>query len=910
LTGLFLLCPAVLFAQSPETFQQLDARVTEARYIVTILGGLLICYLIYSWRLRKAMTARSVELSAARQDLDSRGRALHALLDLGHSLTSARDTTSIAQNIVRQICKGTGFDRVGIYLIDGDQRVLRGVAGVNPQGEIEDCSRFVFSLESIDSPIVQVARGDREFYLTDSASTSLGGEPNVKHNAFVPLRAANEVLGVIAVDNLLSGRPFGEEEVAELRGFADEVALAFHNSHLLAQAEEHQSALEDRNRELSAIVGFGQASTTARSVDEVVRSIWTTVREGLGFDRVGIFLKEGDLIRGTIGTDEEGQLESTRDMSWPMASSAGNWRPLMLGEREYNYSSNFTEEEGVSTRSGKPIREHILVALRTGDSVIGAIAVDNFVTGRPIEEEDARPLVAFAQQAATALQSVMLLEALQSSEERLRVLVTSLTETLYSARVSGHSLVPLFYSPRVEELTGYSLEEALNDSDLWIGLVHPEDRDRYKNALSETMLGASSPIEYRIVHRNGDVRWVLDTPTPVRDDNGAVLRINGALLDITERKELEEGLRRAQKMETVGTLAGGIAHEFNNLLGIILGNVEFAQMDAGSDNPAQRSLEQTRKAVQRAADLTKQLLTFSAKIESRRTPIEIDCVVRETVQLLQSSLGKSVKIALEVEPKLEEVNADASQLQQVLINLCVNARDAMPSGGTITVGARPASVASDRAGKAPESPAGPYVVLTVSDTGSGMDASVQERIFEPFYTTKPVGRGTGLGLAVAYGIVTEHGGWMEVDSEPGRGTTFQVFLPTVSAAFAAAAEPEAQPPTALVIEASPSARSMLCDILEELGYSTLTAASASEALAIFWTDSDRVDLVVSDSRPAGMDVEQLIANFRDFKPDIPVLLGATVRNGVAPTFDGTGASVIRKPYDAEEIGRVAGMKGS
>jgi PAS domain S-box-containing protein len=895
-------------AQGPDPIMpQIDARLDQARLLIAILSVLLIGYLAYSWRLRRNTYNSAVALASAREGLEHRGRALHALLELGHTLTGARDMEAITEHIVSQIRKGTGFDRVGLYFVDEKRETLRGVTGVNEHGEIEDCSRFVFPLDEEASPMVQVARGDREYYLTEDAEKAIGTEKRVKHNAFVPLRTPDRVLGVIAVDNLLTGRPFGEDEVRELRGFADEVALAFHNTRLLTRAEEQQAALADRNRELSALVAFSHSSTSARTVDEVVHAIWSTVKEGFGFDRVGIFLKEGDTIRGVIGTGEDGQIESSRDLSWPVESSTGRWLPLLVGERDYNYSRCLTDEEGVRTRTGKPIKEHILVALRTQEQVIGAIAVDNFVSGRAIAEEDARPLVAFARQAATALQSVTLLEALQSSEERLRVLVTSLSETLYSAKVSGVSLVPVFYSPRIEQLTGYTLDEALASPDFWPRLVHHEDRDRYKNGLRDIMQGASLPIEYRIVHRSGETRWVLDTPAPVRDETGNAIRINGALLDITERKSLEESLRRAQKMETVGTLAGGIAHEFNNLLGIIMGNIEFAQLDAGPDNPAQRSLEQTRKAVARAADLTKQLLTFSAKIDSRRSTVYLDKVVEETVGLLNSSLGKSIQVETDLRPDLEEVSADSSQIQQVLINLCVNARDAMPDGGSIHISAQPAVIPADHPSRPPESPTGHYSVLSVTDTGKGMDARTQERIFEPFFTTKPVGRGTGLGLAVAYGIVTEHLGWIEVESEPGHGTTFQVYLPCVSATSGAQSEPEGLPPTALVVEASPSARSTLIDILEGLGYSTLTAATASEALAIFWTDSDMVDLVVSDSRPAGMDVEQLIANFRDFKPDVPILVGAPAQNGTSQSLNGLAASVIRKPYDAEEIARAAGV---
>jgi len=546
------------------------------------------------------------------------------------------------------------------------------------------------------------------------------------------------------------------------------------------QLEATQRDLVASNRELQALVAFSRAATSARTLEEFVHHMATTVRAHFGFDRVGIFLVEGERVRGVLGTDEHGYDEDISREGWTLSGEAP-WASIASGERDYIYTADAAGDTGLHTRSGKPVRHHVLLPLKAQDQIMGVIAIDNAITDRPFGEPEIAPLMAFARHAAIALQNVRLMDVLRESEERLRTLITSLSEMVYSARVENNRLRFVFCSPQIERLTGYAAEEACAEEDFWLRLIHPDDQTRYLDSVAGLVNSALMPIEYRIVRREGDTRWVLDAPVPVRDNQGRIVRLNGTVLDITEQKRLENRLRQAQKMETVGTLASGIAHEFNNLLLIISASVELAQMELEREHPAGHYLERVGRAIERATSLTKQLLTFSREQATVCAVISLSALIEETRRLLQPLLGKNIDLVVITEPDVKTVYADPGQIQQVLINLCVNARDAMPDGGRISVLLSNFHLHATNRERPIHFPPGDYVRLQIGDTGVGMDEPTRGRIFEPFFTTKPVGHGTGLGLAVAYAIISDHHGWIDVQSAPGQGTIFSIFLPAYEA---------------------------------------------------------------------------------------------------------------------------------
>jgi signal transduction histidine kinase len=369
-----------------------------------------------------------------------------------------------------------------------------------------------------------------------------------------------------------------------------------------------------------------------------------------------------------------------------------------------------------------------------------------------------------------------------------------------------------------------------------------------------------------------------------------------------ERKRAEEALRRseeqlrqAQKMEAVGRLAGGIAHDFNNLLTVITSYSDLVLEDLARDDPKRDDVDQIRKAAEGAAALTRQLLAFSRQQVLETKVLDLRATVASTEKLLQRLIGADVLLTTSLAPDLGAVKADPGQLEQIIINLAVNARDAMPGGGRLTIEAANVEHAPGRPGR--------YVRLALSDTGLGMDEQTRARMFEPFFTTKETGKGTGLGLATVYGIVKQAGGFIEVDSEPGRGTSVKVYLPRVDQAVASAAAPAAAEPrrgteTVLVVEDAASVRLVTRQVLERYGYAVLEAPNGDAALRLAARHHGPIHLLVTDVVMPGLSGRQLAGQLAPLRPEMKVLYVSGYAGDVEP-----GVAYLQKPFAPETLAR-------
>jgi two-component system, cell cycle sensor histidine kinase and response regulator CckA len=368
---------------------------------------------------------------------------------------------------------------------------------------------------------------------------------------------------------------------------------------------------------------------------------------------------------------------------------------------------------------------------------------------------------------AEGLASAVMTEiGLRAAEHRYRSLIENLPLVSYIHTVD-EPFRCVYMSPQVESLLGYSADEWIAGPELATEWIHPADRERVAALAREARTeGVPTRCEFRFLARDGRVVWVLDQTIPVRDADGAIVGYQGFLLDVTERKELEEQLRQSQKMEAIGKLAGGIAHDFNNMLTAIGGYAELLASSFDEGDPRADDLEQIRRASDHAAALTRQLLAFSRKQVLLPQRLDVNSVVRDLERMLHRTIGADVEVVTELDDAVAPVEADPDQLARVVLNIALNARDAMPDGGELRIAT--ANVRRDEL---------PYVAVQVTDTGSGMDDETRGRIFEPFFTTKEQGKGTGLGLATAYGVVEQSGGRIEVESAPGAGSTFRVLLP-------------------------------------------------------------------------------------------------------------------------------------
>ena len=448
--------------------------------------------------------------------------------------------------------------------------------------------------------------------------------------------------------------------------------------------------------------------------------------------------------------------------------------------------------------------------------------------------------------------------------------------------------------------------------DVFINRVHPEDRESVQRhvdaALNED---ASYDIEYRIALPDGQAHYAHAQGEVSRDRDGSPRSMVGTVMDITERKEAEkalrekdEQLRQSQKLEAMGQLAGGIAHEFNNLLQAISGYGGYAMEGLASEDQRHQDLQQVRKAADRAAVLTRQLLGFGRRQILERKNVDPNTVVADLAKLVRPVIGERIELDLTLGENVGTVFADPGELQQLLLNLCLNARDAMPSGGKLLISTENVVLRTTVTTTATDLAPGRYGVLSVTDTGCGMTPEVKERIFEPFFTTKKVGEGTGLGLATIYGIVQQHGGAIGVYSEPGRGTTFKIYLPTVD--VAADADDDQQKTdlpggteTILVAEDEPVVRRLAVRILRQAGYQVLDASNGEEALRVYDKHREGISLLMLDAVMPGLNGREVYDRLRADNQDVKVVFctGYDAKTARSGSIEVEGLHLIQKPFD-------------
>ena len=447
----------------------------------------------------------------------------------------------------------------------------------------------------------------------------------------------------------------------------------------------------------------------------------------------------------------------------------------------------------------------------------------------------------------------------------------------------------------------------------FIGRVHPDDLPFVTAAIQQAVqAGGGLDYEFRIVLPDGSTRWLADQGLLVRDAAGTVIHMTGVCLDITERRQMEERLRQSQRMDAVGQLAGGIAHEANNMMSVVLGCADYVLQRTDLQPSVREDVDQIWRAAKRTAGITQQLLAFSRRQVLQPQVLDLNAAVRAMEPILSRTLGETGGVRMHLSPGVGPVRADPGQLEQVLINLTLNARDAMPGGGRLTI--ETTTVVLDHAYATAKSVAtlrpGEYAALIVSDTGHGIDRAVLGQIFEPFFTTKSVGQGTGLGLSTVYGIVKQSGGFIWVYSEPGLGTTFKVYLPIVTAS-PDLLTPRASSPTArsteliLVAEDEAMVRGIMARTLRECGYVVLEAADGREALEIVESQGGRVNLIVADVVMPVLGGREMAARLAERWPDVPVLFtsGYTGLDVVSRGLLEEGREFLQKPLAPEALAR-------
>ncbi len=494
---------------------------------------------------------------------------------------------------------------------------------------------------------------------------------------------------------------------------------------------------------------------------------------------------------------------------------------------------------------------------------------------------------------------------LRESEERFQKASLATGQAVYAWDMTTDACR---FSDSVTSVFGYAPEE-IDSNEKWDAITHPDDVAASKAEMT------AARREHRVFdhvsrirHKDGRWRWVRDRGVLRYDDAGQPVSMVGAVADVTEQHELEARLRQAQKMETVGTLAGGIAHDFNNQLTGVLGHLDLLREDMPGDDPRLEHVRVARLAAARCAELTRGLLAFSRMLRGDPRAVDVNESVREAAALLRRALPATIELVLETADDLPRAQVDPTQLQQVLLNLCVNARDAMPEGGTLRITTRRTTLDAPRGTDVGAVP-GEYVRIEVSDEGVGIPADVLPRIFEPFFTTKPVGAGTGLGLAMVYGIVSQHRGWVDVESTPGAGTTFRVHLPASSGqavaregdAEAMPRAGEAPPRTVLVVDDEAVVRDFAARILERVGWNVLRASDGREAMQAVAAHTGAIDAVLLDMTMPGPPLREVVEALRRALPGARLVLTSGYSLDLSGQHELAALPFLTKPYSPQQL---------
>jgi PAS domain S-box-containing protein len=490
-------------------------------------------------------------------------------------------------------------------------------------------------------------------------------------------------------------------------------------------------------------------------------------------------------------------------------------------------------------------------------------------------------------------------EALQKSEERYRLLFNNANDAIFIAQDG----IVKFPNRKVEEVLGYSVEELKQIP--FTELIHPEDRERVVERFIKRLKGHeySTPHSYRVIAQSGKIHWIqVNAVRIIWEGSPATLNFGR---DITDQKQLESQIQRAQKMESIGTLAGGIAHDFNNLLMAIQGNVSLMLYDMNPSHENFKALRNIEQQIKNGAKLCNHLLGYARKGRYEVKPVSLNRLIEETSGAFART-RKDILIRLDLLKSLSAIEVDEGQIEQVLLNMYVNASDAMPGGGELTLATK--NVTHDNLREKLYKPkSGSYVCLSVTDTGVGMDSEIQQRIFDPFFTTKEMGRGTGLGLASVYGIIKGHGGYIDVESEKGRGSTFNIYLP--ASAHSILDRPETPKRliggdgTILMVDDEEMVLNVGTNMLKKLGYTVLEAREGKEAIDVYQRNRDRIDLVILDMIMPIMGGGEAYDRIKTIDPDVKVILssGYSLDGQANEILDRGCDGFIHKPFTMEDL---------
>jgi two-component system cell cycle sensor histidine kinase/response regulator CckA len=774
-----------------------------------------------------------------------------AIYELAQTVAFTLDSQTIISKVADAALQQTDADEVSVLLptADGNELYVAAVRGENRQ-------RLLGERVSLEESISGWVTREREPLMlegeiNDPRFRSLWPHPEIRSAVSIPMQVANKVVGTININALDRPRPFTLGQMKALTILASTAAAALESASLYKQVRE---------------------------AEENYRSIFENAGEGIfRTSPTGQFITANPAMAQILGYESPealvAEIADVRQELYADSSSQSDWeRRLQEGERIVGFEAQYRRKDGTFVWLSESARG----VFDESGAVLYYEGIAEDINQRKGAEA-----------------------ALRESEERYRDLVENAHDIIYSHDLQGRYTS---INKAGEQITGYTREEALA-LDLNT-TVAPEYIEKTREMLRKKLAGEKvTAYEMDLIAKDGH-RITVEANTKLVFQNGVPVGVQGIARDVTERKHLEEQLRQSQKMEAIGQLAGGVAHDFNNLLTAINGYSSLALQRIDDNHPLKSYLEEIKKAGDRAANLTRQLLAFGRKQILQPLAINLNDVVADMNKMLRRLIGEDIEFTAKLDPALKKTKADPGQIEQVLVNLVVNARDAMPQGGKLMIETLGIDLDQEYAGGHVGVVPGCYVMLAVSDTGTGMDEKTRARIFDPFFTTKEKGKGTGLGLSTVYGIVKQSGGNIWVYSELGHGTSFKVYLPELATAAQKTEAVTGESPisrgseTILLVEDEDVVRRLARKILESAGYNVLEASRGEEAVRLCRQRAGPIDLLLTDVVMPETSGKEVADRLSEMQPGLRVLFmsgytdEAIVHHGVLDA----NVEFIQKPF--------------
>ena len=849
--------------------------------------------------------APAVENAELYERLQAQTEAMALVDEVARIITSTLTIEDVYQQFALEMKKLVDFDRTSISTINWEDEtftvryVFGPINSTRPLGvPVPLSNTHTEEMGKSGKPLRRVAVEDESQYSTNAEWAALG----IKSSILLPLFSKGKVIGAFGLRSRQSNA-YGSHDQKILERLAKQIAPALEKAQLFEQV---QAGI----KEMALTENVARTITSTLDIEDVYQEFALEVKKLVDFDRAAIMIinseEEKFIVRYAYGDSISAR---PIGISMPLAntplenvvkSGKSLRRVNFVDEPKFN---NDVQWESLGLKSG------ILVPLISKGVVVGIFALRS-CQADAYGPRDQDILERLAKQIAPAIVNAQLFEQTKAAEEQLSKLSCAVEQSSCGVLITDVKGVIQYINPKFTRITGYTPEEIIGDNPKILngGQTKPEDYQQMWETISS---GQEWHGEFINRKKNGDLYCSAESISPIRSSEGTITHYVAVEEDVTARKQLEEQLLQAQKMESVGRLAGGIAHEFNNLLTIILGYSQMAKVKAPPSDDIGNYLDESICASERAAKLTSQLLAFSRKQRAEPKVVNLNDLILNIDKMLRPLIGTDIELVIIPSAELASIMVDSSHMEQVLINLAVNARDAMPKGGKLVIETANHALDEVKTNQQAHPFSESCVLLTVRDSGIGMSDEVKSRLFEPFFTTKGVGEGTGLGLSTCYGVVEQMGGFIEVESKPNQGTTFKIHIPaTEEVAVAPSVHRDGDDvprgaETILVAEDEPALRAMVVQTLRAQGYDILESSDGDEALRLSSTVSQTIHALVTDVIMPGIGGPELAERLCAIRPDIKVLFTSGYTDGVNCSGKKLpeDAAFLQKPYMPDTLAK-------